>query len=56
LNKDLVSALGDRDLRRRASDLGADIVGDAPDEFARFIRDDQAKWSRLMREAGIKAE
>jgi tripartite-type tricarboxylate transporter receptor subunit TctC len=56
LNKDLVSALGDRDLRRRASDLGADIVGDAPDEFARFIRDDQAKWSKLMREAGIKPE
>jgi tripartite-type tricarboxylate transporter receptor subunit TctC len=56
LNKDLVSVLGDRDLRKRAADLGADIVGDKPDEFARFIRDDQAKWSKLMREAGIKPE
>jgi tripartite-type tricarboxylate transporter receptor subunit TctC len=56
LNEDLVRALEDRDLRKRASDLGADIVGDKPDEFARFIRDDQAKWSKLMREAGIKPE
>ncbi len=56
LNQDLVNALGDRELRKRASDLGAYIVGDAPDEFARFIRDDQAKWSKLMREAGIKPE
>jgi tripartite-type tricarboxylate transporter receptor subunit TctC len=56
LNGDLVSALRDGELRKRASDLGADIVGNSPDEFARFIRDDQAKWSKLMREAGIKPE
>ena len=56
LNGDLVSALGDADLRKKASDLGADIVGNTPEEFARFIRDDQAKWSKLMREAGIKPE
>src|SRR5258705_11864569 len=56
LNKDLVAVLRDKDLRKRASDLGADIVGDAPGEFARFIREDQAKWSKLMREAGIQPE
>jgi tripartite-type tricarboxylate transporter receptor subunit TctC len=33
-----------------------DPGGNTPDEFARFIREDQAKWSRLMREAGIKPE
>jgi tripartite-type tricarboxylate transporter receptor subunit TctC len=56
LNRDLVSALADRDLRRKAADLGADIVSNTPDEFARFIRDDQAKWAKLMREAGIKPQ
>jgi hypothetical protein len=25
-------------------------------KFARFIRDDQAKWAKLMGEAGIKPE
>jgi tripartite-type tricarboxylate transporter receptor subunit TctC len=56
LNRDFVAVMADKDLRRRASDLGAELVGDTPDEFARFIRDDQAKWSKLMREAGIKPE
>jgi tripartite-type tricarboxylate transporter receptor subunit TctC len=56
LNRDVVAVMADKDLRKKASDLGADLAGGTPDEFARFIRDDQAKWSRLMREAGIKAE
>jgi len=56
LNRDLVRALADADLRKKAADLGADIVGNSPQEFARFIRDDQAKWSKLMRDAGIKPE
>jgi len=36
--------------------LGAEPAGNTPEEFARFIHDDQAKWSKLMKEAGIKAE
>ena len=56
LNRDFVAVMANKDLRRRASDLGADLVGDTPDEFARFIRDDQAKWAKLMRDVGIKPE
>ena len=36
--------------------LGADPASNTPEEFSRFIRNDQAKWSELMREAGIKPE
>ena len=36
--------------------LSADPSGNTPEEFARFIRDHQAKWAKLMREAGIKPE
>jgi tripartite-type tricarboxylate transporter receptor subunit TctC len=36
--------------------LGADPRGNTPEEFARFIREDQAKWATLMREAGITPE
>ena len=35
--------------RRRAG-------GDAPEEFAAFIRAEHAKWGRVVREAGIKPE
>jgi hypothetical protein len=35
---------------------GYAAVGDTPEAFAKFIRDDQTKWGRLMREAGIRPE
>src|SRR5260221_306799 len=44
------------DAREKMLGLGADPAGNTPEEFARFIRDDQAKWSKLMKEAGIQAE
>ena len=31
-----------------------DIIGDTPEEFARFLREDTAKWSKLVKQAGIK--
>jgi len=44
------------DVREKMLGLGADPAGNTPEEFARFIRADQAKWSKLMKEAGIQAE
>ena len=56
LSADANRALADREVRNRMQALGADPGGNTPEEFARFIRDDQAKWAKLMREAGIKPE
>jgi tripartite-type tricarboxylate transporter receptor subunit TctC len=35
---------------------GADVVGDAPEEFGSVIRADYVRWGQIIREAGIKAE
>jgi tripartite-type tricarboxylate transporter receptor subunit TctC len=43
-------------VRERMLTLGADPAGDTPEAFARFIHEDQAKWSRLMQQAGITLE
>jgi len=56
LGRDANRVLGEREVRERMETLGAEPAGNTPEEFARFIRDDQAKWSKLMREAGIKPE
>jgi tripartite-type tricarboxylate transporter receptor subunit TctC len=56
LSADANRALADREVRSRMQALGADPGGNTPEEFARFIREDQAKWGKLMREAGIKPE
>ena len=35
---------------------GADIIGNSPAEFARYIKADMEKWSKLTRDAGIRPE
>jgi tripartite-type tricarboxylate transporter receptor subunit TctC len=56
LSADANHVLVDPVVRGRMVALGADPSGNTPEEFARFIRDDQAKWAKLMREAGIKPQ
>ena len=56
LSADVNRVLADPGIRKKLQDLGADPAGNTPEEFARFIRDDQAKWARLVREAGLKLE
>ncbi len=56
LSADANRVLANQEVRSRMQALGADPSGNTPEEFARFIRDDQAKWGKLMREAGIKPE
>lgn len=55
ISADANQVLAEREVREKMLGLGADPAGDTPEEFARFIRDDQAKWAKLMREAGITA-
>jgi tripartite-type tricarboxylate transporter receptor subunit TctC len=55
ISADVKRVLAEREVREKMLGLGADPSGDTPEEFARFIRDDQAKWSKLMKEAGITA-
>ena len=56
LSADANRVLAESDVRQKMLALGAEPAGDTPEQFARFIRDDQAKWSRLMAERGIKPE
>jgi tripartite-type tricarboxylate transporter receptor subunit TctC len=56
LSADANRVLAEPEVRAKMQALGADPGGNTPEEFARFIREDQAKWSKLMRDAGIRAE
>ena len=44
------------DVARKFADLGADPQFGTPAEFAAYVADDLAKWARLAKEAGLKAE
>ncbi len=43
-------------IRERALQVGATPVGNTPAQFDRFVRDEIAKWTRIVRDAGIKLE
>ena len=56
LSRDANAVLEEAEVKQKMMALGAEPSGNTPAQFAAFIRDDQAKWSRLMRERGITAE
>ena len=56
LSADANAALREPDVVQKMLMLGAEPAGNTPEQFAAFIRDDQGKWSKLMRERGIKTE
>ena len=56
LSTDANAVLAQPEVRQKMVALGAEPSGNTPAQFAAFIRDDQAKWSKLMRERGIAPE
>jgi tripartite-type tricarboxylate transporter receptor subunit TctC len=56
LHKDLSAILGSADTQKRFLDEGAEVVQMRPAEFGAFIAAETAKWTRVVREAGIRAE
>jgi len=56
LHKELVKALHSPEIERRLLEEGSEIGGIPPEAFAAYIRNEIAKWTRVVREAGIKAE
>jgi len=56
MSKEAVHALNDPGLRKRLTELGAEAVGNSPDEYAAFIRREIDKWAKVIKAAGIKAQ
>jgi tripartite-type tricarboxylate transporter receptor subunit TctC len=56
LNRDMVEALQNEDVKGKLSGLGLEPVGNTPEEFAALIKADTAKWSGVIRRANIKPQ
>jgi tripartite-type tricarboxylate transporter receptor subunit TctC len=52
LNAVIVAALAAPELRERLKTEGATAIGDAPDVFARFVREDIARWAPIVKASG----
>ena len=51
-----VKVLAMSDVRERLRDQGYETVGSTPEQFGAYIRSELAKWSKVIKSAGIKAE
>jgi len=56
LNAALVRGLQTDDTRKRFAADGSEVVTSTPDEFARVIRADIQKWTRIVKAAGIRPD
>ena len=48
--------LAQTDVRDKMRDMGADVIGSRPEEFAAFMRSETAKWAKIVKVANIRAE
>ncbi|MCC7484078.1 MAG: tripartite tricarboxylate transporter substrate binding protein [Burkholderiales bacterium] len=52
----VVKSLAMPELRKQLEDLGADPVGNTPEQYTKFMQDEIAKWAKVIHAAGIKAQ
>jgi tripartite-type tricarboxylate transporter receptor subunit TctC len=56
LHRAIVEALNDPATRKALGDLGVDIVGSSPAEFAGYIKAEIPKWSAVVKAAGARLD
>ena len=56
LQKEVQEIVAQPDVQKRLTDLGAEPVGSTSTEFANFLASETAKWSKVIKDANIKAD
>ena len=56
LNRALNEVLAQSDTVARLREMGGDPIGGTPDQALKLMRDDQAKWHKVIKDVGIKPQ
>ena len=56
LSAETAKALASPELKAKFESLGIEPVGNSPEQAARFLDDEIAKWAKVISAAGVKAE
>ena len=56
LNRDIAAVLHETDVRERFATLGIEPVGNSPEQFGEQIKNDLARWGKVVEQAKIKVE
>jgi tripartite-type tricarboxylate transporter receptor subunit TctC len=54
VHNETVKTLATSEVRKKFGDLGLEIVGNTPAEFAAVIKKETPEWAKVIRDAGIK--
>jgi len=56
LNRDLVRAVQAPETKERLANEGAEAIGSTPAQFAAYLREELARYGKLIKDAGIRVE
>ncbi len=56
IHADVIRVLRDPEAKKRITELGADVVGNSPEEFGAAMRAESAQWAEIIKAANIRAE
>ena len=56
LNGDIVKIMGSPDVKDRLGSVGLDAVASTPQQLAAYVRSETDKWSKIIKQVGIKPE
>lgn len=56
INKEILKILNSPEMKKRITDMGANVVGNSPSEEAQRIKDETAKWAQAVKAAGVTLE
>src|SRR5262249_12421155 len=56
LNTEIVKIINMPDVQKKMLELGAEPVGDTPEQFGGFVRSEVAKWGDVVKKSGAKVD
>ena len=56
LNNAIVNVVKRQDIHDKIVQVGIDPVGNSPEQFTQFLRDEIAKWGKVIKAANVKVE
>lgn len=56
LNNDIVGVLGSADVKERLASVGAEPAPMSAENFGRHVREEIAKWARVVKESGATVD
>ena len=56
LNSELVKLLNLPEMKERMAQFGVDAAASTPEELAAFVKSETVKWTKTVKDAGVKLE